>query len=278
MLTRAETVEFVHTDPLGSPAAISNQAGQVIERLQYEPYGANIGQSNGDRPGYTGHVMDGSTGLTYMQQRYYDPIIGKFFSTDPVQADGNTGASFNRYWYAANNPYKFKDPDGRDVVFSVDPNGAGGNGHTTLYFQDAKGHWYSYNQGAVGDGGSSGNVTFLSGRDQPAGVAIERVDAKAIPQTGLRIHTSRKQDALISNSAAKSMEAHNVGKVQYNLYSNNCTDAAVDVVNNSGAGITVSNSATTVKPNSWIKEIRNDRGAVKRDPPPPPPKKDREPK
>lgn len=48
-----------------------------------------------------------------MQQRYYDPGIGRFLSVDPVQANPNTGASFNRYVYANNNPYKFIDPDGR---------------------------------------------------------------------------------------------------------------------------------------------------------------------
>ncbi|EFF46742.1 conserved hypothetical protein [Xanthomonas citri pv. aurantifolii str. ICPB 10535] len=36
-------------------------------------------------------------------------------STGPVKANPNTGASFNRYSYAANNPYKFVDPDGRDI-------------------------------------------------------------------------------------------------------------------------------------------------------------------
>ena len=48
-------------------------------------------------------------------QRYYDPGIGRFLSVDPVSADGNTGGNFNRYNYAANNPYKFKDPDGRII-------------------------------------------------------------------------------------------------------------------------------------------------------------------
>ena len=114
MVTRAQTIEYVHTDPLGSPVAITNQAGQVIERMQYEPYGANIGQSNSDRPGYTGHVMDSQSGLTYMQQRYYDPTIGRFLSTDPVTANSVTGANFNRFWYANNNPYRFTDPDGRE--------------------------------------------------------------------------------------------------------------------------------------------------------------------
>src|SRR3546814_8748257 len=34
-----------------------------------------------------------------MQQRYYDPEIGRFLSVDPVTVDGSTGANFNRYWY-----------------------------------------------------------------------------------------------------------------------------------------------------------------------------------
>jgi hypothetical protein len=37
-------------------------------------------------------------------------------SIDPVVTDANTGGSFNRYAYAANNPYKYIDPDGRDIM------------------------------------------------------------------------------------------------------------------------------------------------------------------
>jgi uncharacterized protein RhaS with RHS repeats len=47
-----------------------------------------------------------------MQQRYYDPRVGRFWSVDPVTVD-SAGGNFNRYWYANNNPYRFKDPDGR---------------------------------------------------------------------------------------------------------------------------------------------------------------------
>lgn len=50
-----------------------------------------------------------------MQQRYYDQSIGRFLSVDPVTANANTGAMFNRYWYADGNPYKFIDPDGRNA-------------------------------------------------------------------------------------------------------------------------------------------------------------------
>lgn len=41
-------------------------------------------------------------------------------SNDPVTADPNTGANFNRYYYANNNPYRFKDPDGRATCAAAD--------------------------------------------------------------------------------------------------------------------------------------------------------------
>jgi len=43
-------------------------------------------------------------------------------SVDPVVTDTQTGKSFNRYVYANNSPYRFKDPDGRwaeDLVLGI---------------------------------------------------------------------------------------------------------------------------------------------------------------
>ena len=105
--------KYQHTDALGSPVAVTNAAGTVIERNDYEPYGAVIGKPAYSGIGYTGHVMDGGTGLTYMQQRYYDPVLGRFLSSDAVTAYSNPADAFNRYWYAFNSPYRFTDPDGR---------------------------------------------------------------------------------------------------------------------------------------------------------------------
>ena len=107
------TVEYIHTDALGTPVAVTDATGTVIERSEYEPYGQLANRALTDGPGFTGHVQDAATGLTYMQQRYYDPVIGRFLSVDPVTAYSMPGANFNRYWYANNNPYKFTDPDGR---------------------------------------------------------------------------------------------------------------------------------------------------------------------
>jgi len=51
-----------------------------------------------------------------MQQRYYDPVIGRFYSNDPVGFSAEKPMMFNRYAYVNNNPYKYVDPDGRDGV------------------------------------------------------------------------------------------------------------------------------------------------------------------
>ncbi|WP_290595125.1 RHS repeat-associated core domain-containing protein, partial [Arenimonas sp. SCN 70-307] len=66
-----------------------------------------------NEPGYTGHQMDAGSKMVYMQQRYYDPGIGRFLSADPMPSDMQSGWNFNRYNYAANNPFRFNDPDGR---------------------------------------------------------------------------------------------------------------------------------------------------------------------
>ncbi|WP_232767798.1 MULTISPECIES: RHS repeat-associated core domain-containing protein [unclassified Stenotrophomonas] len=108
-----EIIEYVHTDALGSPVAVSDAAGNVTERTAYEPYGALVGLQQADVPRFTGHVADSGTGLTYMQQRYYDPQIGLLLSADPVTAYSDPVAAFNRYRYANSSPYKFIDPDGR---------------------------------------------------------------------------------------------------------------------------------------------------------------------
>jgi len=118
---RAQTVEYIHTDALGSPVAVTDANGAVIERTVYEPYGAVINRPLNNRPGYTGHVEDAVTGLNYMQQRYYDPQLGRFLSNDPVTAS-SVGGNFNRYWYANGNPYAFIDPDGRDACPDDDKN------------------------------------------------------------------------------------------------------------------------------------------------------------
>ncbi|WP_035374519.1 RHS repeat domain-containing protein, partial [Pseudoduganella violaceinigra] len=76
------TVQYDHTDALGSPVARTNTAGTIVNRTRYEPYGMTAAGANPDGIGFTGHVNDTNTGLVQMQQRYYDPVAGRFLSID----------------------------------------------------------------------------------------------------------------------------------------------------------------------------------------------------
>ena len=87
--------------------------------MHYKPFGESLGDYKDDI-GYTGHKFDVDLGLSYMQARYYDPVIGRFYSNDPVDAatfisEGNI-QGFNRYAYANNNPYRYTDPTGESGV------------------------------------------------------------------------------------------------------------------------------------------------------------------
>lgn len=122
LVSGAVSVRYQHTDALGSPVVVTNEAGAVVDRNDFEPYGSVIGEPSFGGSGFAGHLADRDTGLTYMQQRYYDPGLGRFLSVDPVEAltraepEGLFQAptlNFNRYWYANANPYRFVDPDGR---------------------------------------------------------------------------------------------------------------------------------------------------------------------
>jgi RHS repeat-associated protein len=91
----------------GLPATAS------VSRQRYTPYGATRGAAN-QLPtdhGWLGQTEDDTTGLTYLNARYYDPILSRFLTPDPLL---NAGAptTHNPYTYALGNPLTFSDATG----------------------------------------------------------------------------------------------------------------------------------------------------------------------
>lgn len=111
----SDSVYYIHTDRLGSNVIMTDNKANVVAKTDYRAYGAAAdNQKKSEAPGYTSHYEDPLTGLTYMQQRYYDSDLGRFISTDPVVARVGDVFNFNRYAYAANSPLNFTDPTGMD--------------------------------------------------------------------------------------------------------------------------------------------------------------------
>lgn len=111
---------YYHTDGLGSVVAASNDAGAVLWRKEYAPFGEQLDSTaENEKLAYTGKQHDDVTGLTYFGARYYDPHLGRFMGVDPVGFVESEPMTFNRYSYANNNPYKYVDPDGEFVNFAA---------------------------------------------------------------------------------------------------------------------------------------------------------------
>ncbi len=113
----SETVEYIHTDALGSIDALSSEDGTFV-RQAWEPFGA-VNDAWTDPPagletrlGFTGHLDDAGTGLINMQGRIYDPLVGRFLTPDPVVQAPYWSQGHNQYSYVYNDPVNLVDPSG----------------------------------------------------------------------------------------------------------------------------------------------------------------------
>jgi RHS repeat-associated protein len=96
-------------DALGSVIAQTAEDGSTTNRYTYSPYGESqaIGPDEGNPLQYTGRENDG-TGLYYYRARYYDPMLKRFISEDPIGLAGG----INLYTYVKGNPLSYTDPLG----------------------------------------------------------------------------------------------------------------------------------------------------------------------
>jgi len=60
--------------------------------------------------------IDDNLGPQYMQNRWYDPLMGRFISRDPLEF---SGGDYNLYRYVANNPVNYVDPNGTFLIGAV---------------------------------------------------------------------------------------------------------------------------------------------------------------
>jgi RHS repeat-associated protein len=119
------STRYVHADQLGSVATLTDESGNVAQRLSYDPWGKQRNASTwaddttGVLPtqdqttrGYTGQEQLADVGLVHMNGRVYDPQLGRFISPDPYVQDPFNAQSLNRYSYVYDNPLAYTDPTG----------------------------------------------------------------------------------------------------------------------------------------------------------------------
>lgn len=115
-------VRYFHRDHLSSTTLLTDEAGNVVERLSYDVWGKRRFTTGApdlsdsivaslDR-GYTGHEHIEELALIHMNGRLYDPTIARMVSADPIIADPYSTLAFNRFAYVDNNPMTYTDPTG----------------------------------------------------------------------------------------------------------------------------------------------------------------------
>ena len=104
---------YYHPDHLGSSSYITNLDGEVVQHIEYVPFGeVFIEERNSiwNTPYlFNAKEFDEETGLYYYGARYYDPHLSLWMSTDALKEKVPNVSS---YAYTENNPITYVDPDG----------------------------------------------------------------------------------------------------------------------------------------------------------------------
>ena len=104
-----------HKDIQGSTTSLVKEDGSADATYRYTDFGETT--INGDNKAenevcYTGGIYDQSTGLYYLNARYYNPEDGGFLTEDTYRGETNEPETQNLYVYCADNPVNYVDPSG----------------------------------------------------------------------------------------------------------------------------------------------------------------------
>jgi RHS repeat-associated protein len=120
---------YIHPDHLGSTNVVTDESGNLVQTLDYYPYGStrvSVATSTNEKRQFIGQFTDDSA-LSYLNARYYEGARGQFLSQDPVfwgdpkQQNLQDPQSLNVYSYASDNPSKKIHPENISQLLCLEP-------------------------------------------------------------------------------------------------------------------------------------------------------------
>ena len=102
-------------DIQGSTSSLVKEDGSADATYQYTDFGETTIQGDDqakNEVSYTGGIYDQSTGLYYLNARYYNPEDGRFMTEDSYRGEIMNPETGHLYVYCANNPVNYVDPSG----------------------------------------------------------------------------------------------------------------------------------------------------------------------
>lgn len=109
-----ESVYYYILERPGHVRALLDTSGGVASEYRYTPFGeplptdSDTGVRSAQPLRFMARELDAATGLYYVRNRWYDPVLARFTSEDPIGIAGG----LNTYAYAGNDPVSFRDPSG----------------------------------------------------------------------------------------------------------------------------------------------------------------------
>jgi RHS repeat-associated protein len=122
-------------DVQGSTTSILDEDGAGELSYEYDDFGETEINGNSvfqNEICYTGGIYDETTGLYYLNARYYDPENGRFLTEDTYRGELNEPDTLHLYVYCKNNPINYVDP----------------SGHKFFGFWNNKQKYFAFNQDA----------------------------------------------------------------------------------------------------------------------------------
>jgi RHS repeat-associated protein len=112
---------YYHSDHLGSSSLITNLDGEIVQHVEYVPFGEVFIEERNNTWNtpylFYAKELDEETGLYYYGARYYDARTSVWLSADPLQEDF---PNISSYAYVGNNPVKFVDLKGDSLIYHGD--------------------------------------------------------------------------------------------------------------------------------------------------------------
>ena len=105
------SIHYYHNDHLGTPQLITDSNQATVWKADYDPFGATTVDPSStiiNNLRFPGQYFDQETGNHYNINRYYDPGLGRYITSDPI----GLIAGANTYNYVYGNPLRFIDPLG----------------------------------------------------------------------------------------------------------------------------------------------------------------------
>ena len=111
---------FYHPDHLGSSSYITNLDGEVLQHIEYVPFGEVFIEDRNNTWNtpylFNAKEFDEETGLYYYGARYYEPRLSLWMSTDPME---EKYPDISSYTYCHNNPITLIDPNGMTDYYNL---------------------------------------------------------------------------------------------------------------------------------------------------------------